>query len=110
MTLPAPANVGNLGKNCLTTIAVISQRFSYQQSKKLLMLQLFNGDCIKELGKVADASVNLALTSPPYHLKKEYELETTTEEFKTLIDSVFWHVRRVLKPGGYFVVNFGDAF
>lgn len=73
-------------------------------------IQLYNGDCTVELLRVAAGSVDLVITSPPYFLKKEYETDWTNEYFEALMISVFEQTVRMLKPGGYFVVNFGDAF
>jgi site-specific DNA-methyltransferase (adenine-specific) len=72
--------------------------------------QLICGDCIDGMKTLPDESVHLALTSPPYNVKKHYEEDWTTEYFESLIDGVFEQVQRLLVPGGYFVVNFGDCF
>jgi DNA modification methylase len=74
------------------------------------LYQLLQGDSTEVLKQIADDSVDLVLTSPPYNVRKEYEADWTLDYFQKLMDAIFGHVKRVLKPGGYFVVNFGDAF
>ena len=77
---------------------------------KLLMHNLYCGDCTVTLPTLPAASVDLVLTSPPYFLEKDYEKNWTWEYFTDLMVNVFKEVHKVLKPGGYFVVNFGDAY
>lgn len=55
-------------------------------------------------------SIDLVVTSPPYHVNKAYEKDWTREYFNSLMLGVFEGVKHVLKPGGYFVVNFGDCY
>ena len=62
---------------------------------------------MKSLG---DNSVDLVVSSPPYWVEKEYEKGWTWEQFDSLMTDVFLSIQRVLKPGGYFVANFGDAY
>lgn len=65
---------------------------------------------------IADESVHLVVTSPPYWNLKEYEpgegqlghIEDY-EEFLSEIDKVWEHVFRVLVPGGRLVVVVGDV-
>src|SRR4051812_24409930 len=71
---------------------------------------LLLGDCVERMRGLPEAQFDLVLTSPPYHVGKEYEKDKTTDQFRTLIDGVFEQAYRLLKPGGYFLVNFGDAF
>ena len=52
--------------------------------------------------------IDLVVTSPPYFVQKEYELEYSKDDYETLMFRVFHHVYALLKPGGYFIVNFGD--
>ncbi len=70
----------------------------------------YNEDCRNTMQRMMDNSVDLIITSPPYHVQKEYEKKETYEEYKALMKAVFLYSERVLKPGGYMVVNFGDYF
>ncbi len=71
---------------------------------------IYNEDCLTGMKKLPDESIDLVVTSPPYFLKKEYEKTYTYEMYCRLIDGVFNGVSKVLKKGGYFIVNFGDYF
>lgn len=71
---------------------------------------IYNQDCIEGMRNMEDCSVDLVVTSPPYFLNKEYEKKWTYDFYCVLINGVFHEVQRILKPCGYFVVNFGDYF
>lgn len=68
------------------------------------------GDCLTLFAKVVSESVNLIITSPPYFLNKEYEKTTTWDQHCSMMRGFFMNAHRVLRPGGYIVVNFGDYF
>ena len=70
--------------------------------------RIYNEDCLEGMKRIPDKSVDLIVTSPPYFLKKSYEIDWTWNKFDFLMRSVFENVERILKPGGYFVINFGD--
>lgn len=66
--------------------------------------------------EIADESVHLAVTSPPYWTLKEYPrcdgqlgLVGDYEEFLENLDRIWKHVLRVLVPGGRLVVVVGDV-
>lgn len=40
------------------------------------MIELYNGDCIEEVKKVKDGSVNLVLTDPPYNIARKNNFHT----------------------------------
>lgn len=72
---------------------------------------VYAGDSLEILRAMADASVNLVVTSPPYAL--EFKKEYGNESQSTYID---WflpfsrEVRRVLTDDGSFVLNIGGAW
>jgi DNA modification methylase len=72
--------------------------------------KLHLGDSTQVLPTLAADSVNLIVTSPPYFVNKSYEKDWTFADFEKLMESVFDQARRVLVPGGYMVVNFGDCY
>lgn len=49
--------------------------------------------------------VGLMMTSPPYHVGKDYDSDETFAEYLGLLERVFTEVHRVLEPGGRAVVN-----
>ena len=55
--------------------------------------------------ELPDDSVGLMVTSPPYHVGKEYDSDLTFDEYLELLRSVFKETYRVLEPGGRAVVN-----
>jgi modification methylase len=70
----------------------------------------------RELDWIADESVHLVLTSPPYWTLKEYPahvsqlgLVANYEKFHDELDKVWRHCFRVLVPGGRLVCVVGDV-
>ncbi|WP_457631613.1 DNA-methyltransferase [Oceanithermus sp.] len=78
--------------------------------------RLLLGDSRQRLAGLADGSVQLAVTSPPYWTLKRYEEApgqlgaiADYEEFLKALDEVWAEVFRVLTPGGRLVVVVGDV-
>lgn len=71
---------------------------------------LYKGDCLELMRLIGDGSIDLVVTSPPYFLEKKYERGTAFEDYCRMMESSLVEWNRVLKPGGYAVVNFGDYF
>lgn len=74
-----------------------------------------NGDCLKELQKLQDESVDCIITSPPYHNLRVYSNDPSDlsncesyEEYYYLLGLVIEECKRVLKAGGKFVIQFED--
>lgn len=74
-----------------------------------------NGDCLKELQKLESESVQLIVTSPPYHNLRVYSNDPSDlsncesyEEYYYLLGLVIEECKRVLKPAGKFVIQFED--
>lgn len=74
-----------------------------------------NGDCLTELKKLEDESVDLIITSPPYHNLRVYSNDPrdlsnceTYEEYYYLLELVIKESERVLKQGGKFVMQYED--
>jgi len=57
------------------------------------------------MAELPNNSVALMVTSPPYHVGKEYDVETTFAEYLDLLRGVFAETVRVLEPGGRAAVN-----
>lgn len=73
------------------------------------------GDAVQVLSTFPDEVVDLAMTSPPYWGKREYDgggigLEPFYEEFIDNLLLVFQELRRVLKSTGSFWLNIGDTY
>lgn len=74
-----------------------------------------HGDCLKELKKLPDESVHLVITSPPYHNLRVYSNDPSDlsncesyEEYYYLLGLVIAECKRVLVPGGKFVIQYED--
>lgn len=59
----------------------------------------------ENMAELPNDSVALMVTSPPYHVGKEYDSDTSFEEFLSLLRGVLRETQRVLEPGGRMVVN-----
>jgi len=76
------------------------------------------GDCLDELKKLSNNSVDCCVTSPPYFNLRSYmedsehEIgkEETLPEYISKLVEVFEEVRRVLKDSGTFWLNIGDSY
>jgi modification methylase len=55
--------------------------------------------------ELPDDCVALMVTSPPYHVGKEYDSDLSFDEYLELLRAVFNETYRVLEPGGRAVVN-----
>ena len=72
------------------------------------MIELLNGDCLEELKKIPDGSVDLTVTSPPYDNLRTYNGNNALwgeHVWKAVIQDLF----RVTKQGGVVVWVVGDA-
>ena len=74
-----------------------------------------NGDCLKNLQTLEAETVDLIITSPPYHNLRVYSNDPcdlsnceTYEEYYYLLSLVIKECERVLKKGGKFVIQFED--
>lgn len=80
--------------------------------------ELYQGDS-RDLSMLDDESVDLVVTSPPYHDIKDYGEDVGSEgqlgnienyqEFNDLLDEVWTECERVLRPGGRLCVVVGDV-
>jgi site-specific DNA-methyltransferase (adenine-specific) len=70
--------------------------------------KLIHGDCIEEMKKMADDSVDLCVTSPPYNCGIEYDSYMDNkpwDEYLSWCRQWLLEVKRVLKPDGRFSIN-----
>ena len=59
----------------------------------------------ERMSELPDNSIALMVTSPPYHVGKDYDSNASFEEYLELLEAVFAETYRVLQPGGRAVVN-----
>ena len=69
---------------------------------------LYLADCIELCSSIPNDFIDLIVTSPPYFVGKEYEKKTSWSEYEHLMSNIYDQAHRILKPGGYFTINFGD--
>lgn len=71
------------------------------------MINLIKGDCIEEMAKMDENSVDLTVTSPPYDNLRTYEgtLQWNEDIWKQVLEGLY----RVTKKGGVVVWVVGDA-
>lgn len=73
------------------------------------MNKLINGDCLEELKKLEDNSVNLVLIDPPYNIGKDkWDKWKTVGLYVSFMESVFIELQRVLKDNGSFYFFHND--
>ena len=73
-------------------------------------LQLLVGDCLRRLTALADRSVNVIVTSPPYNIGvpyRSYNDQRPYEEYLSWLEQVFTQLRRVLADDGSLFLNVG---
>ena len=72
------------------------------------MNKIIVGDARKVMQGMQPCSVALSFWSPPYFVGKPYERDLTFGGWCALIREVLGEHKRVVKPGGFVVVNIGD--
>lgn len=58
--------------------------------------------------QIEPESVALSFWSPPYFVGKEYEKDETFDSWQAMLRKVIHHHSKVLKPGGFLVINIAD--
>jgi site-specific DNA-methyltransferase (adenine-specific) len=70
--------------------------------------KVHQGDSAELIHKIKPETVALSIWSPPYHVGKDYEAGQTFPEWQRMIREVIEGHYRVLKPGGFCVINIAD--
>jgi len=77
---------------------------------KILKYNFILGDCIDELKKMEDNSVNIVMTSPPYNIGIKYHKyndKQPREQYLEWIFDIFVELKRILKDNGHIFLNMG---
>lgn len=70
----------------------------------------YSGDCIEGMKQITEDSCQLLFTSPPYNIKKKYEENQSLGEYLKLLADFMEQGFRVVKPGGYAIINYADYY
>jgi DNA modification methylase len=78
---------------------------------KTALGSLYVGDSLNLMQEVADDSVDLVVTSPPFALLREKEYGNRNQgDYVSWLCQFGHEVRRILKPSGSFVLDLGGAY
>lgn len=78
----------------------------------MLTNMIYCGDS-RSMSAVADGSVQLIVTSPPYNVGKPYDAHGDSlelREYLSLLEAVWAECKRVLAPGGRIAINVANTF
>ena len=75
-----------------------------ENNVSLIKNKIFNKSS-EDMNELVDNCVSLTVTSPPYNIGKDSDLELNDEEYWKMINEVFSETYRVTKSGGRLVVN-----
>jgi site-specific DNA-methyltransferase (adenine-specific) len=76
------------------------------------MQTIIQGDCIEKMQELPAESVDVAVTSPPYNIGKDYKTysdDLPHEAYLGWMEQVFVQIHRLLKPDGSFFLNIGST-
>lgn len=71
----------------------------------MVFCKLICGDVIDAMATMEPDSVDLIVTSPPYGVGMDYEIDVSREEYIKLVNDSCKEFKRVLKPDGRAVIN-----
>jgi adenine-specific DNA-methyltransferase len=74
---------------------------------KTSLQRIERADALDGLSRLADGSVDLAVTSPPYNIGKSYERRLPLDEYLDWCARWMTEIHRVVKPDGAFWLNLG---
>ena len=60
------------------------------------------------LPRIQPDSIAVSIWSPPYHVGKQYENGQTYEKWTAMLRDVIKEHHKILKPGGFLVININD--
>jgi len=70
--------------------------------------QIYLGDARELIPQIESDSISCSVWSPPYHVGKEYEKGVTYQQWVEMLHEVIQLHYRILKPGGFLVINIAD--
>ncbi|MDR0786081.1 MAG: site-specific DNA-methyltransferase [Treponema sp.] len=70
--------------------------------------EIYCGRSEELMNRIEPDSIALSFWSPPYFVGKEYEVGETYESWQAMLKTVISLHAKVLKPGGFMVINIAD--
>jgi DNA modification methylase len=67
--------------------------------------EVIQGDCLIEMQKIPDKSIDMVLTSPPYFNAREYSQYKSVQDYMEQMKEVFAGVYKVLKESRMCIIN-----
>jgi len=71
----------------------------------MVFCKLIHADAVEGMQTLEDGSIDLVITSPPYNVGKEYEVDVSGKEYTDMVLSVCEEWKRVLADDGRFCCN-----
>src|SRR6266498_4098193 len=93
-------------------VSACTKRAITRHSSAMTKFDLRGEDCIKGMSRLRNESVDLVVTSPPYHLGIGYRQYTDRQDRRSYLHwCAKWsaQIRRILRPNGSFFLNVGSA-
>ena len=72
--------------------------------------EIFAQDCVSGMNELPEGLVDLMVTSPPYAIGKDYELDQSFGQYLKLLSDFLEAGYHVTKKGGYAVIIFADYY
>ncbi len=79
-----------------------------REGRELALDRIYLGDARVLMPRIRAASVTISLWSPPYFVGKDYESHLSFAAWQELIRDVIHLHHRVIRPGGFLVINIAD--
>ncbi|MHA2504179.1 MAG: DNA-methyltransferase [Candidatus Kariarchaeaceae archaeon] len=92
------------------------QEYSFREEKNIqetplphsLVNSVLQADS-RDLKQIPDNSVHLVITSPPYNVSKDYDVDLSLREYLSMLKEVMQEVNRVLIRGGRVCINVANV-
>jgi site-specific DNA-methyltransferase (adenine-specific) len=62
--------------------------------------KIYYGNCLDVMKTLPNDSIDCLITSPPYNVGKEYEINVSEEIYQNFLDSVAVEIKRIMKVDG----------
>jgi site-specific DNA-methyltransferase (adenine-specific) len=104
--------LANVIRECLADAPTTTSSRPHRHHAGRPRIQLWCGDCLTLMPAIADGSVRIICTSPPYNVGTRYRLYDDRRpqgEYDAWLRRVFIECRRVLAPGGHLFLAAGHT-